>query len=120
MSDILQRLLEGPPIEAEAYPPNSRYNGVPIARPELPDGTLLVYLRRRFIAQPERFVSLFEHTVTEGERLDQIAARELGDAELAWRICDANRAVRPRELTETVGRRLRITLPEGVPGSSNA
>ena len=40
----------------------------------------------------------------------------LGDAEQFWRICDANRAMRPDELTETTGRRLRITLPEDIPG----
>jgi hypothetical protein len=28
--------------------------------------------------------------------------------------------MRPDELTETVGRRLRITLPEGIPGMPNA
>ena len=33
-----------------------------------------------------------------------------------WRVCDANAAMRPDELTETIGRRLRITLPEGIPG----
>jgi hypothetical protein len=35
---------------------------------------------------------------------------------LSWRLCDANGAMRPDELTETPGRRLRITLPEGIPG----
>jgi hypothetical protein len=33
-----------------------------------------------------------------------------------WRICDANDAMRPDELMETIGRRLRITLPEGIAG----
>ena len=56
-----------------------------------------------------------EHVVTQGERLDHIAARYFGDPELFWRLCDANRAMRPEELTETIGRRLGITLPEGVP-----
>ena len=55
--------------------------------------------------------------MTEGERLDNIAAQYLGDPEQFWRICDANGAMRPDELTETVGRRLRITLPEGIPGA---
>ena len=32
-------------------------------------------------------------------------------------LCDANGAMRPDELTETIGRRLRITLPEGIPGT---
>jgi len=52
-----------------------------------------------------------------GERLDHIAAHYFGDPELFWRICDANRAMRPEELTETEGRRLLITLPEGVQGT---
>ncbi|HYJ93740.1 MAG TPA: LysM domain-containing protein, partial [Vicinamibacterales bacterium] len=59
------------------------------------------------------FTTLQEHVVVEGERLDLIAAKYLGDSEQFWRICDANGAVRPAEL-EVVGRRLRITLPEGL------
>ena len=55
-----------------------------------------------------------EHMVTEGERLDNITAQYLGDPEQFWRVCDANGAMRPDELTETIGRRLRITLPEGI------
>ena len=66
------------------------------------------------------FALLLEHTVTEGDRLDNIAARYLGDPEQFWRICDANGVMRPDELTETVGRRLRITMPEGIPGVPNA
>ena len=54
--------------------------------------------------------------VTEGDRLDNITAAHLGDPEQFWRICDANRAMRPDELTRGLGRRLRITLPDGIPG----
>ena len=46
---------------------------------------------------------LFEHTVTQGERLDNITFQYLGDPEQFWRVCDANGAVRPDELTETTG-----------------
>ena len=45
-----------------------------------------------------------------------LAAGYLGDAELYWRLADANGAMRPRDLTETAGARVRITLPEGMPG----
>jgi hypothetical protein len=83
-----------------------------------PDGRTIVYLRRRFVPPPDRFALLQEHTVTEGERLDNLAAHYLGDAEVFWRLCDANGAMRPDELTETVGRKLRITLPEGIPGNT--
>ena len=58
--------------------------------------------------------------MAEGERMDTITAQYLGDPEQFWRVCDANGAVRPDELTETVGRRLRITLPEGIPGVPSA
>jgi hypothetical protein len=57
-----------------------------------------------------------EHVVAEGDRLDNIAAVTLGDPELAWRIADASRAMNPFALTQRVGRRLRITLPEAVGG----
>jgi len=58
--------------------------------------------------------------LTEGDRLDNLTFDYLGDPEQFWRIADANRAMRPDELTETIGRQLRITLPEGIPGASNA
>lgn len=100
----------------ESFPPTSRYAGVEVAKLELPDGRVVAYVRRRFIPQPERFALLREHVVHAGERLDQIAAIHLGDPEQAWRIADANAAMSLEELTEPPGRRLRITLPAGVPG----
>jgi hypothetical protein len=102
------------------FPFTSRYFGIETAQFESADGRQKVYLRRRFVPPPERFTLLQEHVVTEGERLDQITARYLTDAEQFWRIADANRAMRPDELTETIGRRLRITLPEGIPGTFDA
>ena len=107
-------------MSTNIFPPTSRYAGIDTATLVLPDGTRLIYLRRRFVPGPERFALLSEHAVKQGERLDNITARYLDDPEQFWRICDANRAVRPDELTERVGRRLRITLPEGIPGLPNA
>ncbi|MFL6216660.1 MAG: LysM domain-containing protein [Blastocatellia bacterium] len=102
------------------FPFTSRYYGTETAQFETADGKKIVYLRRRFVPPPERFALLQEHAVTEGERLDRITARYLGDPEQFWRVADANRAMRPDALTETVGRRLRITLPEGIPGNLDA
>jgi hypothetical protein len=98
----------------------SRYQDVETATLEVAGGKTSVYLRRRFVPPPERFELLQEHTVTQGDRLDNVTARYLDDPEAFWRICDANNAMRPEELTETIGRRLRITLPEGIPGQPNA
>lgn len=98
----------------------SRYYGIETAEVETADGKKIVYLRRRFVPPPERFALLQEHPVKQGERLDNITAQYLTDPEQFWRICDASRAMRPDELTETIGRRLRITLPEGIPGNTDA
>jgi hypothetical protein len=102
------------------FPINSRYYNIERVEIETPDGEKIVYLRRRFVPPPERFELLVEHSVAQGERLDNITAEYLGDPEQFWRVCDGNGAVRPDELTETVGRKLRITLPEGIPGPGNA
>jgi len=98
------------------FPPTSRYYGIPISSLTRADGEPVPYLTRRFLPPSDRFALLHVHLVTEGERLDTIAARELGDPEASWRICDANDALRPDDLA-IVGRALRITLPEGIPGT---
>jgi hypothetical protein len=93
----------------------SRYQGIATAVRTLPDGRTVVYVRRRFLPQPEDLTQVGEHVVAIGERLDLIAAKELGDPEQAWRIADANRAMNPDDLTARPGGTLRITLPAGLP-----
>lgn len=107
-------------MRSDLFTVTSRYYIVETAEWTTPDGKKIVHLRRRFVPPPEHFVLLQEHTVIEGERLDNIAAQYLGDPEQFWRICDANNAMQPEQLIEVVGRRLRITLPEGIPGPANA
>jgi hypothetical protein len=96
--------------------PLSRYAPVEQVTVVMPDGREVRCLRRRFLPQPERLAQVDEAVVRLGDRLDRIAAAHLGNPELSWRIADGNRAMRPSELAETPGRRLRITLPEGMPG----
>ena len=69
---------------------------------------------------PEDLAAVQEHVVVSGDRLDNLAARYLGDPEVYWLLCDANRALRTDELIEAIGRRLRIALPRGVPGAGGA
>jgi len=99
------------------FAPTSRYAATETATIEAADGTVTIYLRRRFLPQPERLALVREHAVSQDERLDNVTARYLDDPEQFWRICDANRAMRPAALMERIGRKLRITLPEGVPGA---
>jgi len=119
MSNPLKAFMQQNALTAPAFPPDSRYHGLDIAHIERGDGEQVAYVRRRFIPPPERFATLHEHRVAQGDRLDNLAAQQLGDPQQYFRLCDGNGALRPDELTESVGRRLRITLPEGVPGASD-
>jgi len=92
--------------------PTSRYYGIETAKFVAADGREFVYLRRRFLPDARTMIVLTEHPVTEGDRLDNITAQYLGDPEQFWRVCDANDAMRPEELTAEVGRRLSISLPQ--------
>lgn len=118
--DPLQALLNQGALKPDIFPPNSRYHGIDTATWETSDGKTVVYVLRRFIPSADRFVVLHEYTVVEGDRLDNIAAQVLGDPERFWQICDANNAMLPEKLTEVVGRALRITLPQDVPGVPHA
>ncbi len=82
---------------------------------ETASGRSVSYVTRRFLSAPEHFADFQEHRVQAGDRLDNPSARYNGDPKVYWRICDANGAMRPGELVERVGPRLRITLPEGIP-----
>lgn len=99
-----------------AYPRTSRYYGVDSAVHVSADGRRIPFLRRRLLPRAESFVTIAEHVVNDGDRADLLADRYFGDAETWWRIADANPVLDPRELTGDPGRRLRITLPQGVPG----
>lgn len=99
------------------FPVTSRYHGIPTAQHAMADGRAVTYLRRRFIPPPYRFQLLREYVVSRGDRIDNVSAEHLGDASQYWRVCDANAVMRPEDL-ERVGRRIRITMPEGIPGSA--
>lgn len=90
----------------------SRYYSLETAVFVTPDGREVRYVRRRFLPQGDAMPLLAEVTVTQGDRLDLIAYRTLGDPEQFWRVCDANNAMNPVELTEEPGRRLRIADPQ--------
>lgn len=116
----LQALVQHVGLKPSLFAPNSRYYGVEIATLETASGQPVNYLRRRFVPAAERLALTREHVVVQSDRLDNLAAKYFGDPELYWRLCDANGALRPDELIEIIGRRLRITQPLGVPGVRSA
>lgn len=86
----------------------SRYEIIASAELSTADGRTIRYKRMRFI--PETPGVLPYRTRAE-DRLDHIAFQTYGDAEQFWRICDANRAVRPDALIEQPGTRLLLPVP---------
>ena len=116
----LASILQFAGVKPSLFAANSRYCGIDSATFITADGRNVTYVRRRFVPQPEALAQLQQHSVSQGERLDIIAAQYLGDPELFWRIADANRAMRPEDLVATMGRVLRICLPQGSPGTQNA
>jgi hypothetical protein len=100
------------------FDPTSRYYGIETAELMLRDAAgqlrAVRYVRRRFVAGAPSNATLVSHAVVQGERLDHLAARYLGDPTQFWRICDANDALRPEELVEEPGTRVDIPLPGGL------
>jgi hypothetical protein len=90
----------------------SRYSRIEMATHKTPDGRTITYVRRRFLPQGERLPLLVEVTVTDGDRLDLITGRTLGDPEQFWRVADANHAMNPFDLTQEPGAIVRVPIPQ--------
>jgi hypothetical protein len=113
--DPIKMLIEAGAISSDPFAANSRYHGVGQALYSRHAGDPVVrYVLRRFIPQRRAIGIVFEHIVQGGERPDLLAAQTLGDAELYWRIADANAVIDPRDVTDTVGARVLIPTPPGV------
>ncbi|HYE29043.1 MAG TPA: hypothetical protein VEA61_12545 [Allosphingosinicella sp.] len=119
MADTLEALFGAGLLPKTDFPPESRYHNIGVRVFTSPDGMQVPYLAPRVVPDPDRYGTLSVHVVSQGERLDQIAARTLGNPELHWRLCDANGAIWPDEL-EVSETRVRITLPADVPGAGES
>jgi len=89
----------------------SRYYAIEAATITLANGKTAAYKRRRFLPDASAMQTLTEVTVVQGDRLDLITARTLGDPEQFWRVCDANTVLDPLELEEP-GRVVRVPVPQ--------
>ena len=89
----------------------SRYANLATKGFTLPNGRVVAYVKRRIVPPAESYVAAGGVTVTDSERLDNLAHRHLGTPAGFYQIADANEAVQPIELTARSGRRLTIPLP---------
>ena len=98
--------------------PSSRYYGDRVEQITLANGTVVSYLSRRIIPQMSVYTQTQNYSVVAGDRLDNLAARFLGDPILFWMIADANGAENPDELTAEPGKVILIPLVSGIPAGA--
>jgi nucleoid-associated protein YgaU len=122
MSSPLTAFIQLGLVPPVTFPADSRYYGSATLTFTTPAGQSVSYLARRIVPQPgaPNFATVARHTIAQGDRLDLIAAKYLGDPLLFWLLCDANGALRPQDLVATPGSVLSITMPQGVPGGTSA
>ena len=114
-TDPIQALIDAGAIPSSPFAPDSRYYGTAFGLHQRSAGDRgAAYVLRRFIPQARDIAAVQEHIVHGGERPDLLAAQVFGDAELYWRIADANAVTDPFELTDTLGARIAIPRPPGV------
>jgi hypothetical protein len=97
------------------FDPTSRYAKLLIKTLTVagPDGQPreIRYVERRFLPAASG-TTLVEHGVVQGDRLDRITAKYLGDPAQFWRVADANETLRPEELTDEIGGTIKIASPQ--------
>jgi len=114
-TDPVQALIDAGAIPTSPFASNSRYFGVAFGLYRRHAGDPgVAYVLRRFIPQRRDTAIAFEHIVQSGERPDLLAAQAFADAELYWRIADANLVTDPFDLTDTLGARVAIPASPGL------
>jgi hypothetical protein len=116
-SALLQQLLTAGAVTQPSFGPESRYYGLPLLTLTSASGTQTRYVSRRFIPPPQDFAVLQLYRVQQGDRVDVIAARLLGNPLSYWQLCDANAVLEPPDLVAVPGAFINVTLPAGVPGA---
>jgi len=115
VDDALSTLIKSAAGTSGPSKQSSRYYGAAINTYTAHGGQKFVYLDRRIIPQPGIYSALQDYIIVEGDRLDNIAAKFLGDPLLFWMICDANGATNPDELTAQVGRTVQVPIASATP-----
>jgi nucleoid-associated protein YgaU len=118
MDKAIQSMVQSAAGNGGPTNPSSRYYGFSVEFFTRADGVQVAYLQRRIIPQPAIYTSLQSYVIVDGDRLDNLAAKFLGDPLLYWMICDANGVADPDELTAQVGRTIQIPLSSAIPAGA--
>ncbi|HEX8261870.1 MAG TPA: hypothetical protein VF547_03240 [Allosphingosinicella sp.] len=82
---------------------DSRYASAPQLVYVTSSGQPVTYLAPRILPQPDGFQPVLRHRVTDSDRIDLLAWRNLGAPTAWWQIADANRAMEPSALPGAPG-----------------
>jgi hypothetical protein len=115
MDNALAALVQGAAGTGAPTNPNSRYYGNAVEQLTLAGGTVVAYLARRIIPQASLYTQTQSYSVVTGDRVDNLAARFVGDPILFWMIADANTAFEPDDLTAEAGKTVLIPLVASIP-----
>jgi nucleoid-associated protein YgaU len=115
METALQSMVKSAAGTGAPTNTSSRYCGAAVLTVAHANGTRTAYLQRRILPLPTIYTSVVQHSVADGDRLDNLASQYLGDPLLYWMICDANGTTDPDVLTSQVGRTILIPLASGIP-----
>jgi len=118
MDNALAALVQSAVGTGAPSNPSSRYYGTGVEQITLPSGTVVSYLSRRIIPPSSVYTQTQNYSVVAGDRLDNLAARFLGDPILFWMIADANGVEDANELTAEPGRVILIPLVSGIPAGA--
>ncbi|HMO77153.1 MAG TPA: hypothetical protein PKD48_17590 [Sphingopyxis sp.] len=95
----------------------SRYATQPVLEADRGDGVTVRYVLPRLLPDPGDMVVATRHRAVEGDRLDLLAWRHLGDPTAWWMIADANRVTHPAALPGAPGDTTAVPVPgTGKPG----
>lgn len=92
----------------------SRYDTAARLDYTTPAGDPVVYYAPRILPQPEDHQPVVIHRVTDSDRVDLLAWKNLGNPLLSWRIADANRSMDPWTLASEPGATLAIPVAGGA------
>lgn len=93
------------------FDPDSRYHDLPTRTYHRDDGREVIFKARRLLRQGPTGAALFWEEVAPADRPDLVAQRTLSDPLRFWRLCEANGASDPFELTQGGRKRVRIPQP---------
>lgn len=93
------------------FEPTSRYASIETSTMKLDDGTEVSFVRRRFVPSPDSLQIIGQTRTVQGDRMDTVTARTLGEPLAFWRVADANEAMDPFDLVDEIDRTLNIPMP---------